>query len=805
MARLDPTVRDPDRPALLAPTLSPATGSPRPAPDGSPPAAPALPEGYELDCWLDVEGAGQVAGVARAHRLLRRTPRIVKLYRPSAEARAGVHEAWRAMQGRHPSHPSVVVRLHEAGSVAGHEYEVMDEAGDRVGGEAAPRSARRLTLRDVIAEHPQGIRADLLDDVVKQLASALTALGQAGLVHRDVRPENVLVTSRGPGSGWKLTLVDLGMAVRLIDPVVYGVTRRFTPYTAPELLSGSVSAPTDWWSLGVLAAELAAGGHPLVGLDPETIERQLATGHVVPPRGLPERVAALHAGLTAREPADRWGATQVTAWLGGDDPDLPPQRDVPQARGFAFAGETFRYLPPLLHALQRHWDDAVAVLLGPQADRWAEFGSWLAQFDRAGFDARRVVEHVDRLSAPPEPWSPDARLLVLLRRAGPGLAPEYRGVPVDREAIPRLARVADEADGERPDPRFREVIDDLWHRPLLTELDGAAGARGLAAVDERWRRLDQRWLAVRELLRDSAAPLAEYLVGLDLGLVHVYLLRVAADPTFPAQLRTDLEQLRRVVDKLDTSSRALEELAATVLPTLPASRGWRRRPAEPPPDDAELVGLLMLHLVHEGVVRDAEDQRDRRAREVASRAQRAAGWDLRERWRMLDRPVAVGWAAAAMAVVFLVFALLLVVADVMPPQRWLPPADDGAIARAWAFVALGLAGQTAAELWLAASIGTPYHHDHSLVSILLRGAGRVSWAGNRFLTSAVVLSAVLVVGAAVLAGLLTAPYALMLPLLAVHVVSARLRHRQWCEAHQVRRKAALGADAPLTPAEGQLT
>jgi hypothetical protein len=172
---------------------------------------------------------------------------------------------------------------------------------------------------------------------------------------------------------------------------------------------------------------------------------------------------------------------------------------------------------------------------------------------------------------------------------------------------------------------------------------------------------------------------------------------------------------------------------------------------------------------------------------------------------MLDRPVAVGWAAAAMAVVFLVFALLLVVADVMPPQRWLPPADDGAIARAWAFVALGLAGQTAAELWLAASIGTPYHHDHSLVSILLRGAGRVSWAGNRFLTSAVVLSAVLVVGAAVLAGLLTAPYALMLPLLAVHVVSARLRHRQWCEAHQVRRKAALGADAPLTPAEGQLT
>ena len=235
------------------------------------------------------------------------------------------------------SHPSVVVRLHEAGTVAGHEYEVMDDAGDRVGGEAAPRSARRLTLRDVIAEHPQGIGADLLDDVVKQLASALTALGQAELVHRDVRPENVLVTSRTPGTGWDLTLVDLGMAVRLVDPVVYGVARRFTPYTAPELLAGSISAPTDWWSLGVLAAELAAGGHPLVGLDPDTIERQLATGNVVPPRGLPERVQALHTGLTARQPADRWGSAQVTAWLEGGDPDLPPQRDVPQARAFTLS------------------------------------------------------------------------------------------------------------------------------------------------------------------------------------------------------------------------------------------------------------------------------------------------------------------------------------------------------------------------------------------------------------------------------------------------------------------------------------
>jgi hypothetical protein len=81
----------------------------------------------------------------------------------------------------------------------------------------------------------------------------------------------------------------------------------------------------------------------------------------------------------------------------------------------------------------------------------------------------------------------------------------------------------------------------------------------------------------------------------------------------------------------------------------------------------------------------------------------------------------------------------------------------------------------------------------------------VSWAGNRFWTSALVLAGVLVVGAAVLAGLLTAPYALMLPLLAVHVVSARQRHRQWRAAHRARREAALGADTPLTPAEGQLT
>jgi tRNA A-37 threonylcarbamoyl transferase component Bud32 len=775
MAVLVPTGRDPDRPAALAPTQRPD------GPDAADmPSSSRLPDGYHLVCWLDVSGASEIDRVASVRRRRLGKPRILKLYRLGIELDPAVHRAWRSISGV----DTHVVRLRDAGTVGGRAFEVMDDVGDRVGGDFAPPTARRMTLRDLLADHPGGLPEAEVVDLVRQLGSALDVLGQARLAHLDLRPDNVLVTRRADETrGWHATLVDFGLAVPVLADVTWDVARPSSAYLAPELLlAKTVTAATDWWSLGILAAELATGDHPLLGLDQRTVQYRLAGDDIPVPDGLPDRLVPLVQGLVAA--GARWGAAEVADWAAGTALPPPPPPHTSSERPFVFAGQEFRHVPRLMSHLQERWDEAAAVLFGPDADRWDELAAWLPQFDRPGFAADRIVAHVERLGD--LLWSADARLLVLLRQADPGLPPAYRDVPLDREGIRRPDVVED--------ARFVDAAEDLWRWRLLTELDGAAGARGYRDVDELWRRLDTRWRAVAGVLRDNGGPLQSYLATYPVRERRARLLRVATDERFRAQLRHDLARIRaHIVNGLGTPLARFEELAAMVLPP-PRSR--RRRHASVPDAD-ELVGLLMLHLVSPMVELDVEDESSRRRLAAATEAMRTIAWRRRERWRELERPVAMGWAAAAMGIVFIAFAALLVGVDAVPP-RSLSLATDDAISRAWGFLVVGLAGQTACEMWLAATIGAPYHRDHSLSMIFLRLAGRAGRRfGTGFLPAAVFLVAGLCVAAAALAVLLVAPYALMAPALVVHLWSARRRHDRWRAAHDELRAGVLETPIPM--------
>lgn len=778
MTVLVPTDRDSDRPAELAPTERPDV----PAAGDVPASSSRLPDGYQLQCWLEVSGAGEIdrVGLVRHGRVWRKV-RILKLYRPGIELDPAVHRAWRSISGQ----DTHVVRLHDHGTIDGRAFEVMDDVGDRVGGDFAPPTARRTTLRDLLAEHPDGLPEDVAVDLVRQLGVAVATLGRAGLAHLDLRPDNVLVAQREEGAGWDATLVDFGLAVPVTADGVWDVARSFSAYHAPELLlAKTVTALTDWWSLGILAAQLVAGGHPLLGMDQRNVQLRLAGDDIPAPDRLPDRFWPLVRGLVT--PGARWSAAEVADWAAGTLlPPPPPPQPVSPVRPFVFAKQEFRYVPQLMSYLQVWWDEAATVLFGPDADRWDELKAWLPQFDRPGFAADEIVEYAERLGEGGQPWSADARLLVLLRRADPGLVPAYRDLPVDREGIRHL---------DVRDSRSVEVAEDLWRWRLLTELDGVAGARGHRAVDELWRELDARWCAVAEMLRHTDGPLQTYLVRLPEPDRRVHLLRVASDEQFRAQLRHGLVSLRdTIVSRLGTPLARFEELAAMVLPPPRSPRG--RRPARPDVD--ELVGLLMLHLVRPGVELDVEDECARRRHAADNEKMRTVAWRRRERWREMERPVAMGWAAAAVGIVLIVFAGLLIAGDAVSP-RSLSLATDNAINRAWGFVIVGLAGQTVCEVWLAATIGAPYHRDHSLSTIFLRLGGLVGRRfGTEYVATAVFLVPAVCVAAGALAVLLVAPYALMVPLLAVHIWSALHRYRRWQAAHDELRDNALEAPMPV--------
>jgi eukaryotic-like serine/threonine-protein kinase len=140
-------------------------------------------------------------------------------------------------------------------------------------------------------------------DVVAQAAAGLDAAHRAGLVHRDIKPGNLLL---GPGGQVKIT--DFGICRAAGSAAVTGTGELLgTPaYLAPERLAGQVATPaSDLYSLGVLAWECLAGTPPFTGT-PVEVALAHRTRPLPPlPAAVPADVAALVAELTAQDPLAR--------------------------------------------------------------------------------------------------------------------------------------------------------------------------------------------------------------------------------------------------------------------------------------------------------------------------------------------------------------------------------------------------------------------------------------------------------------------------------------------------------------------
>jgi serine/threonine-protein kinase len=140
-------------------------------------------------------------------------------------------------------------------------------------------------------------------DVVAQTAAALYAAHQVGLVHRDIKPPNILL---GPGGVVKIT--DFGIAhVAGSAPITRTGMLAGTPaYVAPERLTGAPATPaSDLYSLGVVAYECLSGAPPFTGPPLEIAAAHQHRPLPPLPAAAGAAVAALVAELTAKDPAAR--------------------------------------------------------------------------------------------------------------------------------------------------------------------------------------------------------------------------------------------------------------------------------------------------------------------------------------------------------------------------------------------------------------------------------------------------------------------------------------------------------------------
>ncbi len=238
------------------------------------------------------------------HRTLAGDPGFVDRFRREARAAAGL------------SHPNIVA-VYDWGAVDGVYFMVMEHA-------------RGMSVREILNE--QGFLAPAqVADVLLQALAALDHAHRRGFVHRDVKPENLLVTREGV-----VKVADFGLARAYADSRVtqVGTVSGTVQYLAPEQLQGEPADPrTDLYSLGIVAFELLTGRVPFSGETQVAIAVRHVRERVPRPSSVnPTVPAGLDAWVASMTEKDRElrpeSASEARRDLASEAGGLPPARPV---------------------------------------------------------------------------------------------------------------------------------------------------------------------------------------------------------------------------------------------------------------------------------------------------------------------------------------------------------------------------------------------------------------------------------------------------------------------------------------------
>ncbi|MGO1539477.1 MAG: protein kinase domain-containing protein [Leucobacter sp.] len=243
---------------------------------------------YELSSRIAVGGMGEVWKATDS--IIGRTVAI-KILKDEYMGDPGFLERFRA-EARHAAlvNHEGIANVFDYGEEQGSAYIVME----LVPGE--PLST--------IIEREGRVPPDRVLGIVAQTATSLQAAHDAGLVHRDIKPGNLLITPEG-----RVKITDFGIA-RIADQVPLTATGQVmgtVQYLAPEQASGHTATPaTDIYSLGVVAYECLAGRRPFTGESQVAIA--MAQINDTPPDlpdDLPQPVQNLVLACLAKDAADR--------------------------------------------------------------------------------------------------------------------------------------------------------------------------------------------------------------------------------------------------------------------------------------------------------------------------------------------------------------------------------------------------------------------------------------------------------------------------------------------------------------------
>lgn len=349
---------------------------------------------YELGALLGQGGMGEV--YLGRHALLGRTVAL-KLLKPDladdpAQLKRFFLEGQAIARINHPHIVELFDFVEEPKELGGRVYYVMEALQGR-------------TLRQEMKAAPLNLERGLR--IVRQVCSALGAAHQAGVVHRDVKPENVFLTRKGD-LGDFVKLLDFGVAKlkapspRFAHATQAGIVVGTPSFMAPEQALGEpVDARADVYSVGTILYAIVCGHPPFQasGLGPLLAKVVTKPAPPLPERSasgepVPEALRALVAKCLQKAPSDR---VQSMAELDGALSELLRRRPTPP-EALAQAPVKLAPRPRVLG-----WGLPLALLA---AGLLLAAYAWLSAPEPEGRPARPAVSGKLQPSAPASPSSP---------------------------------------------------------------------------------------------------------------------------------------------------------------------------------------------------------------------------------------------------------------------------------------------------------------------------------------------------------------------------------------------------------------
>ena len=233
-----------------------------------------------------------------------------------------------------------------------------------------------------LLEKPESLSSTERLSVAAQVAKGLAYAHQNGIVHRDIKPDNIRVLEDG-----QVKIMDFGIAhVPSSDITKSGLTVGTWDYMSPEQITGGkIDRRTDIWSLGVIIYEMLAGRRPFECESVATLVYKIA--HQGPPSfeslgvDVPGPLAAVVLKALARSPGDRYqDAGELSTDL---------ERHVS-----ALSTEVDHLRAEIQRDVQKYSQLASTLCLKKQFDEAATAARQAMILDPGGADVKRILEHV---------------------------------------------------------------------------------------------------------------------------------------------------------------------------------------------------------------------------------------------------------------------------------------------------------------------------------------------------------------------------------------------------------------------------